>query len=97
IYLWRRWQNRQMSLAEEIEKGIARGEFSVHYQPVCETTSGMCTGAEALMRWQRRDGRTISPAVFICAAEENGTIIPLTRHLFELIIRDAKGWEVSAP
>ncbi len=49
------------------------------------------------MRWQRRDGRTISPAVFICAAEENGTIIPLTRHLFELIIRDAKGWEVSAP
>ncbi|MCS6068787.1 CSS-motif domain-containing protein [Klebsiella variicola subsp. variicola] len=34
IYLWRRWQTRQMSLAEEIEKGIAREEFSVHYQPV---------------------------------------------------------------
>lgn len=97
MYLWRRWQTRQMSLAEEIEKGIAQGEFSVHYQPVCETTSGLCTGAEALMRWQRRDGRTISPAVFIRAAEENGTIIPLTQHLFELIIRDAKGWEVSAP
>jgi sensor c-di-GMP phosphodiesterase-like protein len=97
IYLWRRWQTRQMSLAEEIEKGIARGEFSVHYQPVCETVSGLCTGAEALMRWQRSDGRTISPAVFILAAEENGMIIPLTRHLFELIIRDVEGWKVSAP
>ncbi|EPY6886935.1 EAL domain-containing protein [Klebsiella quasipneumoniae] len=97
IYLWRRWQTRQMSLAEEIEKGIARGEFSVHYQPVCETTSGMCTGAEALMRWQRRDGRTISPAVFIRAAEDNGTIIPLTQHLFELIIQDVQKWKVSAP
>lgn len=97
IYLWRRWQTRQMSLAEEIEKGIAQGDFSVHYQPVCETTSGSCTGAEALMRWQRRDGKNISPAVFIRAAEENGMIIPLTRHLFELIIRDVEGWKISAP
>ncbi|WP_395314630.1 EAL domain-containing protein [Enterobacter sp. ECC-249] len=97
IYLWRRWQTRQMSLAEELEKGIAQGEFSVHYQPVCETTSGSCTGAEALMRWQRRDGKNISPAVFIRAAEENGMITPLTRHLFELIIRDVEGWKISAP
>jgi len=97
LYAWRRWQHREMSLANEIATGIAQCEFSVHYQPVCETLSGKCIGAEALMRWQRKDGRSISPAVFIRAAEENGMIIRLTQHLFELIMRDVKNWSVAAP
>lgn len=97
LFLIRRWQSRKMSLAEEIRKGITEGEFYVHYQPVCETTSGKCTGAEALMRWQREDGRAISPAVFISAAEENGMIISLTRHLFNLIAEDIQNWHVKAP
>ncbi len=49
LYLWRRWLTGKLSLADEIAKGMARGEFVVHYQPVCEAASGMCTGAEALM------------------------------------------------
>ncbi|EOZ1454817.1 EAL domain-containing protein [Enterobacter bugandensis] len=97
LYAWRCWQNREMSLANEIAKGIAQCEFSVHYQPVCETVSGKCIGAEALMRWQRRDGRSISPALFIRAAEENGMIIKLTEHLFEIIMQDVKNWNVTAP
>ncbi|MFL0020324.1 EAL domain-containing protein [Klebsiella pneumoniae] len=86
-----------MSLADEIAKGMARGEFVVHYQPVCEAASGMCTGAEALMRWQRADGSSISPALFIQAAEEEEMIISLTRHLFGLIAADVKAWQVTAP
>lgn len=97
LYLWRRWQAGKMSLAEEIRKGMEEGEFSVHYQPVCETASGICAGAEALMRWQRDDGRTISPAVFIRAAEDEGLIISLTQHLFGIIADDVRLWEVSAP
>ncbi|HDT0662156.1 TPA: EAL domain-containing protein [Enterobacter cloacae subsp. dissolvens] len=97
LYAWRRWQTREISLADEITKGIVQGEFSVHYQPVCETISGMCIGAEALMRWQRHDGKSISPDVFIRAAEENGMIISLTQHLFDLIALDVKGWNVTTP
>lgn len=97
LYAWQRWQNREISLANEIEKGISQCEFSVHYQPVCETLSGNCIGAEALMRWQRKDGSSISPDVFIRAAEENGMIVRLTRHLFEIIMRDVKDWDVAHP
>lgn len=97
LFLMRRWQSRNMSLAEEIRKGMAEGEFIVHYQPVCGTESGKCTGAEALMRWQRGDGRAISPAIFISAAEENGMIISLTQHLFTLIAEDIRNWHVTAP
>ncbi|OXU34842.1 EAL domain-containing protein [Enterobacter cloacae] len=97
LYAWRRWRPHNMSLADEIKKGIHYGEFSVNYQPICETISGKCVGVEALMRWQRRDGGSISPAVFIPAAEENGMIVTLTQHLFTLITRDVKSWDVTAP
>ncbi|HCJ6653971.1 TPA: EAL domain-containing protein [Klebsiella oxytoca] len=97
LYIWRRWDSRKMSLAEEIRKGIADGEFSVHYQPVCDAATGTCSGAEALMRWQRPDGRSISPVVFIRAAEEEGLIVSLTQHLFSLIEEDVRTWQVTAP
>ncbi|MEH8807033.1 EAL domain-containing protein, partial [Klebsiella pneumoniae] len=78
-------------------KGMAAGEFSVHYQPMCETATGKCTGAEALLRWKRGDGSSMSPAVFIRAAEEEGVIISLTQHLFSLIADDFSQRKINAP
>lgn len=97
LYMWHRWDSRKMSLADEIRKAMADGEFSVHYQPVCDAATGACSGAEALMRWQRPDGRNISPVVFIRAAEEEGLIVSLTQHLFSLIEEDVRAWQVAAP
>ncbi|HFQ9142028.1 TPA: EAL domain-containing protein [Enterobacter cancerogenus] len=97
LYMCHRRDSRKMSLAEEIRKGMADGEFSVHYQPVCDTATGACSGAEALMRWQRPDGRSISPVVFIRAAEEEGLIVSLTQHLFSLIENDVRAWQVTDP
>ena len=34
----------KMSLAEEIRKGMAAGEFLLHYQPMCETARKMYRG-----------------------------------------------------
>lgn len=97
LYLWRRRQSSKMSLAYEIKKGMADGEFSVNYQPICETATGRCFGAEALMRWKRGDGQTISPAVFIPVAEREGIIISLTRHLFGLVADDVRAWQITTP
>ncbi|MCM7774877.1 EAL domain-containing protein [Enterobacter asburiae] len=97
LYMWRHWGSRKMSLADEIRKGMEDGEFWVHYQPTCDTATGACSGAEALMRWQRPDGRSISPVVFIPAAEEEGLIVSLTQHLFSLIEEDVRAWKISAP
>lgn len=97
LYMCHRWDSRKMSLADEIRKGMADGEFSVHYQPVCDAATGACSGAEALMRWQRPDGRSISPVVFIRAAEKEGLIVSLTQHLFSLIEDDVRVWQVTDP
>lgn len=97
LYIFHRWDCRKMSLGEEIRKAMSDGEFSVHYQPVCDANTGACSGAEALMRWQRPVGRSISPVVFIRAAEEDGLIASLTQHLFNLIEQDCRAWQVTAP
>ncbi|ENJ4070358.1 EAL domain-containing protein [Enterobacter hormaechei] len=97
LYLWNTWELRRMSLSDEIKKGIENGEFRVHYQPICDSATGACSGAEALIRWQRNDGKSISPIVFIRAAEEDGLIVSLTQHLFGLIEQDVKTWQVEAP
>lgn len=96
VVLMGRRQAGPPRLRDALMAGMRRGEFSVHYQPVCETDSGRCGGAEALLRWTRADGEAISPEVFIAAAEREGGIIPLTRHLFSLIQQDAAAWTVPA-
>ena len=97
LYMCCIWGARKMSLADDIRKGMANGEFRVNYQPVCDTSTGACSGAEALMRWQCPDGRNISPVVFIRAAEEEGLIVRLTQHLFSLIEEDVRAWKVTTP
>ncbi len=90
----RSWQQRKMSLKDELRKGMLNNEFAVHYQPVYDSVRERCGGAEALLRWNRAGGRSISPEVFITAAESEGLIIPLTLHLFQLLAADVRHWQV---
>ncbi|MDU5472012.1 MULTISPECIES: cyclic di-GMP phosphodiesterase [unclassified Pantoea] len=74
---------------KEILLGIKRGEFHVEYQPLISTLSGRAYGLEALLRWNHPSEGLIPPDMFISYAESLNLIIPLTRHLFELVARDA--------
>lgn len=89
------WIKRRVTWRDRIKKAMQRDEFSVAYQPVCQVSSGCCSGVEALMRWQRRDGEWERPDIFIAAAEEENMIIPLTRHLLTLLARDVESWQVT--
>ncbi|EDU0976552.1 EAL domain-containing protein [Salmonella enterica subsp. enterica serovar Anderlecht] len=95
MLFYRRWYLKRLSLAREIARGITHNEFTVHYQPVFNVKHGSCGGVEALMRWPQPDGRFITPDIFITAAENEGMIIPLSRHLFELIAHDVINWTVT--
>ncbi|OON37076.1 phage resistance protein [Izhakiella australiensis] len=75
---------------KEILLGIKRGEFHVEYQPIIEAASGRIYGMEALMRWTHPTEGRIPPDSFISFAEGQNLIVPLTRHLFKLIARDAE-------
>nr|WP_249217937.1 EAL domain-containing protein [Pantoea dispersa] len=89
------WLRRRLSWADEIRRAIRNREFTVHYQPVYSTGIQRCTGAEALMRWQRPNGEMIRPDIFISHAEAEGMIVPLTQHLLAMMAEDIQSWQVE--
>ncbi|OSN11839.1 hypothetical protein AU512_00215 [Lonsdalea iberica] len=88
-------KRRKASLPEKIMQGINDNEFYICYQPIQDVATGMCMGAEALLRWRRPDGKWISPDIFIAAAEDEDLIIPLTHHLFEKVLKDTDSWKIT--
>ncbi len=79
----------RLNPGKEILVAIKRGQFYVVYQPVVDAGQLKMSGAEVLMRWRHPTMGEIPPDAFISFAEAQKLIVPLTLHLFDLIIRDA--------
>ncbi len=65
---------RILHLESRLRGALARGELSLHYQPVRHARDARLTGAEALLRWHDPETGLVSPAEFIPIAEETGMI-----------------------
>jgi len=76
------------SLKAQLIEAVWRKELVVHYQPIIDIASGACVGAEALVRWPRRQGGFVSPDVFIPLAEQSTLIATLTDHVIATVVRD---------
>lgn len=74
---------------KELTRAMKHGEFHVEYQPLVASHNGQPYGMEALLRWTHPTRGSIPPDIFIPYAESQNMIIPLTRHLFQLVSRDA--------
>ncbi|WP_425040930.1 EAL domain-containing protein [Primorskyibacter sp. S187A] len=57
--------------AEDLAAAIERNEVLYHVQPIFDSRSGRAIGVEALMRWQRADGRVFLPDQFMSALTGN--------------------------
>ena len=79
---------RRLSPLGELSIAVQRREFIVHYQPLIEIKTGICVGAEALVRWRRPDGTLVRPDTFIPLAEESGLIQAITDQVIDGVIRD---------
>ncbi|ASV84163.1 CSS motif domain associated with EAL family protein [Ochrobactrum quorumnocens] len=83
------WLSKQrLSPHAELEIAVKKREFVVEYQPIIELSTGVCVGAEALVRWKMRDGTFVRPDYFIPLAEETGLIAPITDQIIDNIIAD---------
>ena len=80
-------KNDEFKLIREVEYGLQNHEFTFYLQPKCNMLTGKIVGAEALVRWIRRDGRMISPGVFVPVLEENGFISRVDSMLWEDVFR----------
>lgn len=75
------------SLPTLLRTAARRSHFYVEYQPVVETVTGRCIGAETLVRW-KLDGAVIAPESFVPLAEENGIITQITANVIRIVARD---------
>jgi diguanylate cyclase (GGDEF)-like protein len=85
-------QRTRRRLEEELRGAVEAGELILLYQPIVETVSGKPLGHEALLRWRHPTYGVLSPAVFIEAAEESGSIVEIGKWVLDEACRQAASW-----
>ncbi|MEU2350341.1 EAL domain-containing protein [Modestobacter sp. NPDC049651] len=82
----------RLSLRQEVQGALQRGELRVVHQPIVALASGRVEGFEALLRWRHPVHGDVPPDVFVPLAEETGAIGPIG----DWVVREAcsrlAGW-----
>ncbi len=65
----------RFDLEVALRQAIDREEFELMYQPKADLQTGILTGFEALLRWNRPGFGQVSPGAFIPMLEETGMIV----------------------
>lgn len=76
---------RDFAVESAIEKAIEKKSMQVYYQPLYSGVDRKINSAEALARLFDDEVGFIPPEEFIIKAEQNGSIVPLGRQIFEKI------------
>lgn len=78
---------KEVEITSSLPDAIKNGEFMVYYQPKIETDTLKVIGAEALIRWQKPDGRFIYPDEFIPLIERSGQIVDLDNFVYREVFK----------
>jgi diguanylate cyclase (GGDEF)-like protein len=88
---------RRLELESELLRAIERDEIDVYYQPVIALDGQTLAGFEALARWHHPTRGLVPPPHFIPLAEDNGSIVPLGRHVLRTACAQARRWLEDFP
>ncbi|MFZ0450590.1 MAG: EAL domain-containing protein [Desulfatiglandaceae bacterium] len=86
---------RRIALGNDLRGGLEREEFMVYYQPKVTIQTGVVSGMEALVRWNRLKKEMVPPGEFISLAEDNGVIFPLGEWVLSTACRQAGEFGVA--
>ncbi|MGR2737823.1 putative bifunctional diguanylate cyclase/phosphodiesterase [Billgrantia sp. Q4P2] len=70
---------QNVQLISRVRRGLAQGEFELHYQPKLRLADGRVSGFEGLIRWRDEHGHLIAPGLFMPKVENTTLIAPVTR------------------
>ena len=85
----------RLSLSTRLRKAVEQKQWTLHYQPLIELSSGNMFGVEALIRWRDPSGGLVSPGEFIPVAEEMGLIETIGDWVVEEICRQDVQWRAE--
>jgi diguanylate cyclase (GGDEF)-like protein len=84
-----------LNLEVEMRRGLARGEFRLHYQPIVCIASGRVRAVEALLRWEHPERGLLLPESFVPLAEDTGLIVPLGAWALRESCRQLGAWDTE--
>lgn len=83
---------KQHQIENEMYHALEKEEFEVYYQPKISIKDGKSISAEALVRWNKKEG-VIPPNEFIPVFEKNGFIVNLDKYIFEKVCKNLENWK----
>ncbi len=88
---------KRLGLEEELRQALDEGEFTLHYQPVFELTSGSIESCEALLRWAHPRLGLVMPGEFLGVAEDAGLTLGIGAWALGSAARQAALWALDRP
>ncbi len=85
----------QMQIAKNLNLAMNASGLELYYQPKISLSTGILSGAEALLRWNDPEKGWISPAEFIPIAEARGMIGALGKWVLQEACRQMALWQKS--
>jgi EAL domain-containing protein (putative c-di-GMP-specific phosphodiesterase class I) len=82
----------RLKLLGQVRAALARGEFTLHYQPKVDLQTRRITGVEALVRWHHPELGLLAPDRFIPLIEQTSLIGPLTMNVLEQALEQVVAW-----
>jgi len=79
-------------MVQELREAIDGDQFTLHWQPQVDVQTEQVTGYEALLRWIRPDGASVSPTDFIPIAEQSGLILSIGEWVLRASCAEAASW-----
>jgi diguanylate cyclase (GGDEF)-like protein len=82
-----------MTVEQELQRGLERGELRLFYQPQVDLATGRPVGAEALVRWEHPERGLLTPDAFLSIAEESGLIVDIGAWVVREGCRRLRDWQ----
>ncbi len=79
-------------LEDHMESALENHEFVMYLQPKYNMENNRIVGAEALVRWVRKDGKVIPPSDFVPFFEKNGFVTKMDAFIWEEACKLIREW-----
>ena len=84
--------DEQAALRSDLRNAIARGDLTLHYQPMVPLRGGLDAGTQSLARWDHSTRGMINAKEFLDLAELSGLTVELGHELLRLACDDQRTW-----
>ena len=84
---------RELTIINQLERGLEQGQFHLVFQPKVDIQNNLCSGAEALIRWDHPELGPIRPDEFIMLAEHTGNIDLISQWVLRQAMDQLVLWE----